>query len=525
MDKKAERKHLDEYSHLETLLDDINRFVNRHSQLNYIDFDYYAVHDLTLFSVEPDFDFQAFEKNITRISKAVPSIKRIFSKPIIALKDISEILPVEIVAKTNQDTFSYLGTHMNQVSNITKRGIKPRKLLTQIYEDDYGIYENLVFCDFIDELLKYCRKNLKALQCLLYASETMEFNLLERINHLDYFLALGELHTGYIRDFTKHYGIAKELSRKTLAVIDSIKPRLHKPIYQRNLRRGRKLPLKKSNIFLMQKDYHSVYTAYKYLLSNRLVAEEERKEVDFIQLRKDYYSFVEIMLIFSLGHFSFQSDPEIKMNLKDLDAVFTFKKWEARIKNLNNSSFLLTLKKDKIYKILFLPTIDFTYDPSFLLTKKGNADEVIVCTPFENDSTLKYASWISIENIDSFRRIQQFILKAMIYSDTERDDCPFCGDRLRFNEDDNSYECDNCRTIIKEDTCSEFNEKYFYTEIEGYTPKTIDASLYRDEDEWLLRRKEESIMCFRNITETDTNGDSVCPICHHVHNSKKKMTI
>src|SRR5574344_279324 len=169
MGKKQEEKQLEEYTHLESVLRSISGFIVKHPRVNYIEFDYYTTHDITLFFVEPNFDFNALKENIDKIIDILAPCKRIFSKPIIALKDSPHVLPVEVVSRINQKTLSYLGNHFNDVDNITNRGVKPRKLLTTIYEDDYGIYENMVFCNFIDVVLSYCRRNLRILRNLLYA--------------------------------------------------------------------------------------------------------------------------------------------------------------------------------------------------------------------------------------------------------------------------------------------------------------------------------------------------------------------
>ncbi|MFA6586443.1 MAG: zinc ribbon domain-containing protein [Bacilli bacterium] len=513
MDYKTEKKHQEDYAHLEALLKDTNRFVLSHPVLSFIDFDYYTVHDLTLFSVEPDFDYVCFERTIRRIDKTLPSMKRIFAKPIIALKDKSEVLPVETVYRINQETLSYLGTHTNLVSGVDENGVKPVKLLTQVYEDDYGIYENKIFADYVDACLKYGKKNLIAMQRLLYASETMKFNLLERVNHLDYFLALGKLHTGYIRDFTKHYGKAKELSRKTAFLLNTIKSRLKKPVYQKNKKRNEHLPLKKTNIFLMQKDYHEVYLAYRYLLDKTVQEESIRKEIDFASLRKNYFYFCEIMTLFSLSHFSFRSAPEQKINLLDIDTVFSFKGWDARLRNLGNNGLILAFSKDVEYSILLVPSIDYNPEEPF----KENVDETIILTPFESKGYQENTAWVSVENIDSFRRLQQVFLKGMIHCDITRDTCPFCGEKLVFHPEGSSYHCENCRTTLKEEQCPKTGERYFVTGIEGFLPQEVKPEDYSEDDAWLFQRKVASMLAYRNITPIDGKGRSICPYCHKVH--------
>lgn len=519
MIRRSKKEESEEYSHLESVLLDIPRFISKHHELSYIEFDYYTVQDLTLFSVEPDFDFLAFERTINKIDKALPAIKRVFSKPFIVLKDTADVLPVEVVTKINQNTLAYLGNHTNTVSNITSKGIKPRKLLTQVYEDDYGIYENLVFCDFIDAVIRYCRRNMRTLRQLVYASQTMEFNLLERVNHLDYFLALGKLHTGYIRDFNKYYARSKELYKKTKQILNTLQSRLIKPVYKKNNRRGNPLPLKKTNIFLMQKNYHQVYVAYKSLLSNtNKKIKVEKEEVDLDKLKESYYSYLKILSIFALGHFNFTIRSTKKIDLLKLNSTFRFKDWYIRLFDYRKAGLLITVSKDVNYRMLLVPSVNINPEPDLLKLKdKYDVDEVVICSPFDSGYSNSISSFISIENIDSFRRIQQLFLKGMIYSDLAHTDCPFCKGDLNKTKEEGVYQCDDCRTVIKEKTCPTTKENYYVTDIYGLPKKHIDPAAFNYDDTWLYEQEVESSKYFRNITKVDQDGNPICPICHKVH--------
>ncbi len=167
MEATKEEKEAEELNRAAKLLSPMGEFIAKHPLINYIEFDYYTVHDLTLFTVEPDFDFLALKRTLPKIIKTLPAIKRIFSKPIINLKDSDDVLPVETVRVINQETLTHLANHAQNVANLTSRGVKPRKLLTRIYEDDYGIYENLIFCNFIDDVLAYIRRSTRALKDLI----------------------------------------------------------------------------------------------------------------------------------------------------------------------------------------------------------------------------------------------------------------------------------------------------------------------------------------------------------------------
>lgn len=516
MTKNIDKLKIEEYLRFSMLLEGIQEFVKKHQILTYIEFDYYVVHDMTLFSIEPDFDFEKLEKTIQYIKKSIPAVKRIFNKPIIVLKDTDDVLPVENARIINQNTLLHIANHGQYVSNITNKGIKPRKLLTRIYEDDYSIYENIIFCNFIDETLSLIKRNRRILNSLLYASDIMRFNLLEKVNHLNYFLALGKLHTGYIRDFSQYFNLSKEILNELSIISLAINPRLSKPIYRKNLTRNKYLTLKKTNIFLMQKDYRQVYKTYKYLMGNQIKIEENNKSIDFDLLKSNYLMYVQILTIFSIGHFNFEINPEVKINLSSLDASFSFKGWKLDVFNTNKKDILLYFTKEKTYKIMITGNVD---DTKITSNNKKNYDvnEVIIVNPFNDDYQKSDDVYISMQDIDSFRRIQQIILKGMIYSDTKREICPFCGGKLHQDPYHGFYQCNDCMTQIKQGLCDANKKSFFYTDNAHLKKYVIKKSDFKHDEYWYYEKQIESLMYFRNITKINHNSDIICPYCNKIH--------
>ena len=62
---------------------------------------------------------------------------------------------------------------------------------------------------------------------------TLEFNYLERVNHWDYFLAIGKLHTGYARNFGKYYNKSKELFDRMSLINQALTTRLKRNVYRK----------------------------------------------------------------------------------------------------------------------------------------------------------------------------------------------------------------------------------------------------------------------------------------------------
>jgi predicted RNA-binding Zn-ribbon protein involved in translation (DUF1610 family) len=520
--KEAEEKRQEGFLRLQNLLSPLENYLDTHPERTMMEFDYDTVHDLTLFTVEPNFDFEGLKKMDERIQLAMPAIKRIFAKPIINLTDASDVLPIENVHRINQATILNLANHSENASDITSRGVKPRRLLTEIYEDNYGLYENIIFCNLIDALLKYIRQSIASLKDMVYAKEVMEFNLLERSNHLNYFLTIGKLHTGYIRDFDQYYSLSEALYSQLRGFENIIEARLSRPVYQKNKIRNKRLPLKKTNIFLMQKDYHQVYVLYKKLWEKKIISLDEEPAIDVEKLRKNYFDFVEMLSLFAIAQFDFEADPSFKEDFRHLNSDFSFKHWKLNLQAFQEDGLLIALQKEKSYRLLLLPSLEGELTPAQeTLEKEIGAEENIVCQSFEEEELYPKSCLISLENIESFRRIQQCVLRAMIYADGERKDCPFCSGKLVHHPKEDTYECPNCHTLIGQETCPSTGQTYFWSDIASFRKQEINLAAFGKGEEWLFNRKVESSLFYRNITKITPQGEFVCPHCGEVHRPKR----
>jgi ribosomal protein L37AE/L43A len=310
--------------------------------------------------------------------------------------------------------------------------------------------------------------------------------------------------------------LSKELLKELSHISQTINPRLHKPIYRKNIKRNKNLNLKKTNIFLMQKDYRRVYTTYKFLLGNKVKIKEEVVTLDYEHMRENFLIYVQLLTIFSVGHFNFEIDPKFKMNLSSLDLSFKYKNWTLDIFTNNKKETILHFNKDKVYKMILVGN-DYDRKTFNQYKKDYGIDEMVVVDQFETDYLDRKHVLISIEDIDSFRRIQQIILKGMIYSDTKRDVCPFCGGKLVKDTYQDLYQCDSCMTQIKKEACKETRKSFFYTDIAHLKKHVIRKSDFDHGDTWYYDKQVESLMYYRNITRINEQGDIVCPHCNKVH--------
>ena len=478
--------------------DAVNEFIENHKKISLVEFNYYSVNELSLFFVRDKFDFDEVNEVITKFENSLPAIKRIFAKPIIHLIELDEVLPVENVRLINNKTINHIATHSELWSDYDKNGIKPKKLLTRSYQDNYSIYENILFAKTIDVILDYLRKNMRALKNLMYTCKIIEFNLLERTNHWDYFLALGKLHIGYVKDFGKNYIEAKNIYNRMDNIYDILTARLKRNVYRLNHKKTKGLELHNSNILHMHKDYHKIYVLYKNFKKNGFDEEDDITEDEIKQFHQNYFSYLKLLLLFSIQHFNFICDEKKKISLDTLNMDFEYKKWHLHTETTkNNNAIILTITKDKTYKIAMVP--------AFYRGTIVKSDEIVYFTPFAGT---KIGQYVNINDVESFRRIQRILQKGMIYSDSTFDTCLFCGDSLKnisLDEEYDEYLCSNCHMHIIEKQCSITKENYYLSTIYNYKP---DNNIFDD---------TSSLYHYRNITDVTKDGQFICPKCKKIH--------
>lgn len=495
-------------------------FAREREGLTYDRFDAATVRQLNLFALRENFDFAGLEETLDRILRELPAIKRIFAKPIIRLKDSAAILPVESVRVVNNETIVHASAHSELWENITEDGLKPRRLKTVQNEDHYAIYENLAFARTVNIILQFVSRNMRRLTNMLYADRDMRFNLLERLNHPEYFLALGKLHIGYVRDYDKYRTAADRCLDKLLFIDRVIRSRLGSPVYQKCKRFKGALTLKKTNVFRMHKDYHRIYLLLKWF-ADRKIDLSDGGEGDLTASGEGYGIYCAMLALFAAGHFHFAFDPREAVDFYRLRQTAAFAGWSLLLETVEShgiTALRFNLTKDRRYRILLLPVADRQYSEEALALFRGRveADEYLVATPDEGRGN---QICLSLYDIESFRRIQQLLLRGMIHSDAKRDSCPFCGDAPEMVEDrfaEARWECAACRTVIRQRRCPETGLSYEDTLIKNYRPARVGAETSRREN-LLYHRNVEAQLHFRNITPLDDAGKTVCPHCGKVH--------
>lgn len=475
-----------------------DRFVDEHPTLRYVQFDGRVTEDLSLFALPEDFDFELLDIRIKRIASSLPAMIRIFERPVIHLKEVDTVMPIEAVRKTDTGSVRYAALHSDTWENIDENGFKPRKLLTRTYEDNYSIYENTVFAYSVDLTLSYLAANMRMLRGLLYRNKIVEIDVLERVNHINFFLALGKLHTGYIRHFGQIYEGCEELYSRLNRLYTALSSHLKYPVYRKN--RGkfkRQQPVKSTNILAMDKDYHKVFLLLKSF-------EKERPKIDPVsaseleQMKKSYSRFCVILFIFAASHYGFRCPEETILDFDRLDIIMARGSWKMSVRS-TEYGILLNFEKDRKYSILMCPDIGGARPQLTVVRELG---EIVRLSPTDERDSL----FISVSDIDSFRRFQNLILKGTVMTDDSFETCSFCGGSMQ-TRGKGHFVCRKCLAEVKLCTCPVTGEQYRTTGLSGYKIRSGEK----------IGNDNASLLHYRSITELTDRGDHICPLCKRVH--------
>lgn len=474
-------------------------FAKAHPELTEEEFRNSLSKEVNLFSTGEDFDFESLKNTLSVLRKVLPSIKRIFRKPIIELTEEDKIVPVEAAGRIDSKSVAHLSSHPELWDKIENGELTPRQLLSKTYKDNYVFYENLVVVSFTDQVLSFLRKKKEILRDLLYSSHSFNVNLLDRDNHPNYYKGLEKLQGGYISNFQgfaeKAAGAQEELS----SLEDSIRLYLNRPVYRYCHKVHKKLALHKTNILGMQKDYHRVYVAYRNLFSVRkndtVYSRSEEDE------NEGYPLFVKCLLLFSLLNYGFLVDPQTRISLSRLSLKADFHGTGLSVEEQEDGNLRLTFLKDRPYSVLLVLNNKEK--------KTENAVRVLPVSPNEKDGSL----FLSIDDIESFRRIQQLLLSGLVNCASSFETCPFCGSQMSYEKKNGGdYFCPTCREVIQKKHCPETDKDYYETSIRHYRLR-----LYDGEDPYEKKRSLEAAYRFRNITPAGSFGELLCPYCRKEH--------
>ncbi len=485
--------------------------VKSHNKLSFDSFISFLTSDYAIFRTSGDLDLEILAKHLSKIATALPSIIRIFQKPVIQLDELDDVLPIEAVDKINNRSLLHLSLHSELWKNIENSTVVPQKLLTTKYLDNYSIYENIVFAYTVDLILAYLSSNMRSLKYSMYTGETVKYNMLDKVNHRNYLFALGILRIEYMRDFSVYYKEARNIYGKMNRLYHVLQAYLNYRVYAANKRKYKNLRFHTTNILSMHKDYRTMFELLRFM--RRIEPKQSDVSEDAIRgIFEEYYNYCKIILLFSAQNFGFSASKDSFINFSDLDIELEQNGWKLHLLDMKDG-FLLTLNKSKEYRIMIIPSVTMSTDENDI---QRDYDEILYFSPLISN---KHTIFVSRTELDSFRRIQQILLRSMIYSDDSHDICPFCGGKMERErrEETEIYVCYECNTLIEKKQCPTNGRIYYATKIKDYSPSQKD-----DLQKMHLNITPDfysELFCYRNITNMTSEGECICPYCDQEHAS------
>ena len=502
---------------IDQALGELLRFTETHPRIPYGELDAHMLKELRLFGVPRDEYFKRIEESLDQIIRALPAMKRIFAKPIVRLKDVSEIVPAEMARIINSHTISHASNHSELWDDITEDGVKPKKLMTVGRTETYAIYENIIFARVVDSVLRFLRRTEELLRDVLYNCRDMQFNLLDRTHHQSFFLALGKLYAGYSSARELQYASYFRCVEKIAFIDRALRSRLHLPVYAQCKRTGGKLTLKKTSIFRVHKDYREVYRLARWIeeetdLHERSVASEGEAP------RREYRAYCILLSIFAAGHFNFAFSKDQPFDFEHFCAVGNFKDWTMTMEavgELSHEVLAFRIQKEITHTVCLILAEKKSITAASMqeIRERISADEYLFANAREYGE--EDVVYLNLFNSDSFRRLQQLLLRGMILSDRSRKTCPFCGNETERQE--NTVTCGVCRAEIREETCPNTGRPFVTSGIQSLGRLGGGERREREHEKFLHDRYLEASLHFRNITPLCTNGKPACPHCGEGH--------
>lgn len=246
-------------------------------------------------------------------------VRAICSKPKQGLKSESCIQDVSMVKRINADTLVNLASHTEHWKMRTLTGLIPKRLQTDILEDDIDIYENLFFRMAIRDIQRYVKNQIDRLTHVISQHEDV-------INFEDvsqYFTTGGFNRSELLGKILPKFDILKfqdsnekyksELKRWQ-TVYESIVPILDSSFYKKISKKKRiSRNIHVTNILKNDSRYRALYLLWIKIRKSQVVEQDQEGASDDIHgnIQSYYFTYTTLSLLYAMDllgiHFSSSS--------------------------------------------------------------------------------------------------------------------------------------------------------------------------------------------------------------------------
>ncbi|HKL61194.1 MAG TPA: hypothetical protein VJY66_02295 [Acholeplasma sp.] len=235
-----------------------------------------------------------------------PSLDKITRNMKSQLKYESEILPIEKIKRVGPDSIKHLSSHTNLISEIDEDdNVIPYRLLADLSEIDYGIYENRFIMTLVFRLRDYILDRIKIVSEGLYANRTTRLNVSNAFNFHQSDIEI------QINVVSKERFVQRKEDEHNLSVLERAE-RLYKLIsnltnstFIKTMKHYKKVtpPIIKTQIILKNTDFKNAYLLWMYLdktFNLDFTYEQESRQKRFNNDYRDNLNKMSLMLFSTL---------------------------------------------------------------------------------------------------------------------------------------------------------------------------------------------------------------------------------
>jgi len=249
---------------------------------------------------------------LDEIELTLPFLSRVCSRPRKHLHLEEAVRPVDIVTRTGQAALKHLAAHSEHWETQTFNGLRPARLLAQIYEDDLKLYENRFVKTLIDRLITHVAEIRKLVELALGQSEnTLDWNELLSDQAANYYSS------GFARtllsgiDLTKvpsQNDYARSIRERILSIYSTLLRYKSTPFYQVICQTPPVTPpIYCTNILGMDPVYHPLYRLWQLLDQKEQLIEKAISKEPPVENRSSYNYYCQIMILAALKFAGFES--------------------------------------------------------------------------------------------------------------------------------------------------------------------------------------------------------------------------
>ena len=122
---------------------------------------------------------------ITKIEEAIPELDTVIRRPMVAIEDVDEVLPVELSKHITEKSIKHLAQHTNYILDVKDDGeVVPQKILNVFHEETYLTYENKFVNTLLSRLSAFVDKRLRSLGGTSGVEMDYKFDFSTEFEHL-----------------------------------------------------------------------------------------------------------------------------------------------------------------------------------------------------------------------------------------------------------------------------------------------------------------------------------------------------